>query len=211
MRGDHYFVGAYFENIGIPVIRRETKGNTRFMGLSVKNIRGYSEGSSIVGNKPNIFALPDGFSNFYATGIVRDMDDDVGFEHDGEFYELIPRSNFVNANGDPISAQSGYEINILDHVRGLTLDLPSNSELSLGRRYIKDFGSGGSRTITFKGPVEKSKRVELRTQSTGEVTLTIPESVVAGETGSMTEIILEAGYHVLVWDRVDELWWLTID
>jgi hypothetical protein len=205
-RGDHYVVGAYFENIGIPVIRRGNTGNTRFMGLSVKNITGVG-----ANGLPLVFDLPDGLANFYASGIVRESDQAVGYERSGVFYELIAESLFFLNSGEPNSAQRGYEVNVLDHVRNLPLALNGEPELMIGRRYFEDFGANSTHSLTFVGPVEEGKRVELRTESTDWLTLTMPESVIAGSEAFTDEVTIDAGYHVLVWERVGGLWWLSID
>jgi hypothetical protein len=201
-----YVVGAYFENIGIPVIRRGNTGNTRFMGLSVKNISGVG-----VNGKPLIFDLPDGLANFYASGIVRQSDQAVGYERSGVFYELIAESSFFLTSGKPNSAQRGYEVNVLEHVRNIPLALNGDTELRIGRRYFEDFGANIAHSVTFVGPVEEGKRVELRTESTGWLNLTMPESVIAGREAFTDEVALDAGYHVLVWEQVGGLWWLSID
>jgi len=205
-RGDHYAVGAYFENIGIPVIRRGNTGNTRFMGLSVKNITGVG-----ANGLPLIFDLPDGLANFYASGMVRESADAVGYERNGVFYELIAESLFVLPSGQMVSAQRGYEVNVLDHVRNIPLDLDGDTELWLGRRYFEDFGGGSSHSVTFVGPEEEGKRVELRTEATGFVTLAMPLSAIAGNEDLLDEVILDPGYHVLVWERVGGQWWLQVD
>ena len=231
-RGDHYVIGAYFENIYIPVIRRDTNGNTRFMGLSVKNIRRetacgdedgddcrntyYSEvdadGNTIIsGAHSKVFALPDGFANFYATGMVRESYDAVGYESKGVFYELISKAAFVFPDGRLSTAQMGYEVNILDQVKRTFIDLDDRSELRLDRRYVKNFGAGGARQITFNGPAEEGRRVELRTKSTGDVNLTFPNSVLVGSTDTISDLNLAAGAHVLVWERIQGEWWLSVD
>jgi len=205
-RGDHYAVGAYFENIGIPVIRRGNTGNTRFMGLSVKNITGVG-----ANGLPLVFDLPDGLANFYASGMVRESADAVGYERNGVFYELIAESLFVLPSGQLVSAQRGYEVNVLDHVRNIPLELDGDTELWIGRRYFEDFGGSTAHSVTFVGPEEEGKRVELRTESTGFVTLAIPESALAGSELLMDEVLLDPGYHVLIWERVGGQWWLKVD
>jgi hypothetical protein len=176
------------------------------MGLSVKNITGVG-----VNGKPLIFDLPDGLANFYASGIVRESDQAVGYERNGVFYELIAQSSFFLSSGAPNSAQRGYEVNVLEHVRNISLPLNGGTELRIGRRYFEDFGAASAHSVTFVGPVEEGKRVELRTESTGSLTLAMPESVIAGSDALMDQVTIDAGYHVLIWEQVDGQWWLSID
>jgi hypothetical protein len=205
-RGDHYVVGAYFENIGIPVIRREQTGSTRFMGLSVKNITGVGDNGL-----PLVFDLPDGFAHFYATGMVRQSSQAVGYERNGMFHELIPESHFVLPNGNLSSAQRGYDVNVLEDLYDTPLDLNGDTEMHLGRRYFETFSGGSIRTVSFIGPEEDGKRVELWIEATGPLTLFMPDSAIAGSDTLTDEVNLDTGFHVLVWERVGGQWWLTID
>ena len=118
---------------------------------------------------------------------------------------------FVLPGGQPNTAQRGYEVNVLEHVRNIPLELDGDTELSIGRRYFEDFGGGSTHSVSFVGPEEEGKRVELRTESTGSVTLAMPESVIAGSDALMDEVTLDAGYHVLIWERIGGQWWLRVD
>jgi len=102
-------------------------------------------------------------------------------------------------------------VNVLDHVRNIPLELDGDTELWIGRRYFEDFGGSTAHSVTFVGPEEEGKRVELRTESTGFVTLAIPESALAGSELLMDEVLLDPGYHVLIWERVGGQWWLKVD
>ena len=160
------------------------------------------------------------------------MEHKVGYERNEVFYELMPRTSFVrstpecseeniadNFSSCKFSAQKGYEINILERVKDTVRFLDGGTVISTGLRYWDAFDPGESRTLTLTGPVEESKRVELRTVSDGEVELTVvlPNGedgwmLVGGTTDQWSNVItLPAGMHLLEWEYIGGAWWLKVD
>ena len=130
---------------------------------------------------------------------------------EGSYYDIKDGPIRWFADGELNGSQRAYEVDVHRDVLNRFRDLKGGNALKLGHRYLEDFGAGGERTVSFVGPVEEGKRVELRTMATGGVNLEIPLSRVVGSEDATTSLTLVPGHRALVWEYALGDWWLKVD
>lgn len=87
-------------------------------------------------------------------------------------------------------------------------DLGSGTALSINTNYYVTLNN--SRTLTFSGASASGDWIDLKITSTNTSSLTFPQSVRLGTSGTTTVLNLISGsFYELTWQYVDSKWWLA--